>query len=88
MPAWVGPLQPPRAMGNPNDDRSRPQSDRVNPVPEDKRHPPDGNPGDDQIEHLPGHGARRGDQGGRKAGPSSGLREARPRMRADVMLRD
>lgn len=31
---------------------------------------------------------KRGDQGGRKAGPSSGAREARPRMRADVMLRD
>lgn len=60
------------------DDQRRPQSDRTqreNPVPEDKRHPPDGNPGDDQIEHLPGHGPRRSDQGGRKAS----AREARPR---------
>jgi|LNFM01.2.fsa_nt_gb hypothetical protein len=61
-------------MAKPIDDR-RPQSDRVDPVPQDKRHPPDGNPGDDQIEHLPGHGARRGDQGDRK----STTRQSRPR---------
>jgi len=61
-------------MPKPNES-DRPQSDRVDPVPEDKRHPPDGNPGDDQIEHQPGHGPRRSDQGGRKAS----AREARPR---------
>jgi hypothetical protein len=68
-----------RGMPKPNDDQRRPQSDRTqrdSPVPEDKRHPPDGNPGDDQIEHMPGHGTRRGDQGGRKAS----AREARPRF--------
>lgn len=62
-------------MPKPTDDQRRPQSDRVNPVPDDKRHPPDGNPGDDQIEHLPGHGTRRSDQGDRKAS----ARQARPR---------
>lgn len=68
-------------MAKPNDDGRNPQSDRTDrggplrgPAPHDKRHPPDGNPGDDQIEHMPGHGERHGDRGGKRQS-----RQARPR---------
>lgn len=63
-------------MANPKEDPRRPQSDRTNPVPHDKRHPPDGNPGDDQIEHLPGNGDRKSDQSG---GKNNDTRQSRPR---------